>query len=197
MGSYGRNFDFRVMPFQGRRGARFMLSTAVTTSTLVPIGAPVTYDGAVDTSGYGHGVVGVKLALGAQAPRDGLSGIAVYEHAPAAFAGYDPALTLYSDIDFVPKGKLIQVVNGDTTKVVLTTTVARSFLHNRDYTGRVMVAGIGGATSGDAETGSKLTPGIGTDAAGYWATTSTASEGWLVVTSVDQTNLEVEAKMLF
>ncbi len=193
MGSYGRNFDFRVMPFQAGRGARFQLGG----TTNIPIGAPVKYDGSVDTSAYGEGVVGVKLAVGAQAPTPALSGIAVYEHAPAAFAGYDPVITTYSDIDFVPAGKLCQVVSGDHVKVVLTTTVARTFLHTRAYTGRVMVAGIGGSTSGDAETGSLLTPGDGTDSLGYWATTSSAANGWLRVTAVNQTNLEVEAVMTF
>lgn len=194
MGSYGRNFDFRVMPFQGRRGARFMLGG----TTDIPIGSPVKYDGSVDASTFGHGVLGVKLAVGTQPrPNVGIGGIAVYEHAPAAFAGFDEALTNYSDRDTIPHGKLIQVVNGDTTKVVLTTTVARTFDHVRDYTGRIMVKGMGGATSGDAEPGSLLTPSDGTDALGYWETTATAANGWLVVTAADETNSEVEAKMLF
>lgn len=193
MGSYGRNFDFRVHPHGGQRGARFMLST----SADIPIGTPVVYDGSIDTSTYGDGVLGVRLALGAQPPRPGLSGIAVYEHAPAAFAGYDPALTNYSDRDTCPAGKLIQVVSGHETKVVLTTTVARTFLETRAYTGRVMVAGLGGSTSGDAEPGSFLTPGIGDGTSGYWATNATASNGWLVVTAVDQSLLEVEARMTF
>lgn len=193
MGSYGRNFDFRVMPDGGQRGARFMLST----SADIPIGAPVVYDGSIDTTTFGPGVVGVRLALGAQAPRPGLSGIAVYENAPAAFAGFDPALTRYSDLSTCPAGKLLQVVSGHETKVVLTTTVASTFLHTRSYTGRVMVTGMGGATSGDAEPGSLLTPGIGTDTAGYWTTTATAANGWLTVTAADETNLEVEARMNF
>lgn len=195
MGSYGRNFDFRVMPFQGQRGSRYQLATTAN----IPIGAPVVYDGAIDTTQWGpnNAVIGVKLALGAQPPREGLSGVAVYEHAPAAFATYDPVLTNYSDIDFVPAGKLVQVVNGTNVKIVLTTTVARTFLHTRTYAGRVMVAGIGGATSGDAEPGSLLTPGIGDDTNGYWATTASASNGWLIVTATDQSNLEVEAKMTF
>lgn len=193
MGSYGRNFDFRVMPFGAGRGSRFFLGGAVN----IPIGAPVVYDGSVDTTAYGEGVTGVKLALGAQPPRPALSGIGVYEHAPNAFAGYDPFLTTYSDIDFIPAGKLCQVVSGDHVKVVLTSTVQRSFLHNRTYPGRVMVAGLGGATSGDAEAGSFLTPGIGDDTNGYWATNATASNGWLVVTSRNETNLEVEAVMTF
>lgn len=193
MGSYGRNFDFRIMPHGGQRGARFMLGG----TTAIPIGAPVKYSGAVDTTTFGNGVLGVRLATGAQAPRHGLSGIAVYEHAPAAFAGNDPFLTTYSDIDTVPVGKLCQVVSGHETKVVFTTTVERTFLNTRTYTGRVMVAGIGGSTSGDAEPGSLLTPGTGDDDNGYWETTETAANTWLVVTAVDQDNLEVEARMDF
>lgn len=193
MGSYGRNFDFRVMPFQGGRGARFMLGG----TTNFPIGSPLEYDGAVDTTAFGNGVIGLHLATGAQIPNLGTSGIGVYEHAPAAFAGYDEALTNYSDIDFIPAGKLCQLVHGTTVKVVLKTTVANTFLHTRAYTGRVMVAGIGGATSGDAETGSYLTPGNGTDTAGYWQTNATAANAWLVVTAVSQANLEVEALMTF
>lgn len=193
MGSYGRNFDFRVMPQGAQRGGRFMLSAAAN----IPIGAPVVYDGSLDTSAFGNGVIGVKLALGAQPPRPGLSGIAVYEYAPAAFAGFDPFLTNYSDMDFVPAGKLLQVVSGHETKVVLTTTLARTFLHTRSYAGRVMVAGMGGATSGDAEPGSFLTPGIGEDTDGYWATNATASNGWLVVTAANESALEVEARMTF
>ncbi len=60
MGSYGRNFDFRVMPFQGGRGARFMLGG----TTNLPIGVPVEYDGAVDTSAFGNGVIGVAGGVG-------------------------------------------------------------------------------------------------------------------------------------
>lgn len=193
MGSYGRNFDFRVMPRGGQRGARFMLSTAAN----IPIGVPVKYDSSVSTVAFGTGVDGVVLATGAQAPTKGLSGIAVYEHAPAAFAGYDPFLTTYSDLDFVPAGKLVQVVSGEHVKVVLTNTVARTFLQTRAYTGRVMVAGVGGATSDDPAVGNLLTPGTGNDTAGYWAVNGTAANAWLVVTQVDNTNLEVEAQMVF
>jgi hypothetical protein len=194
MGSYGRNFDFRVFPHGGQRGARYLLNPAAD----IPIGAPVEYDGGVSTSAFGHGVLGVSLATGAQPPNQpGLCGIAVYEHAPAAFAGYDPLLTNYSDLSTCPAGKLVQVINGTETKVVLTTTVASTFLYTRAYTGRVMVAGLGGSTSGDAEVGSNLTPGNGTDTAGYWQTTATAANAWLAVTAVNQDNLEVEARMTF
>lgn len=195
MGSYGRNFDFRVMPFGFGRGGRFMLSTAAN----IPIGTPVVYDGSIDTSAFGpdNAVLGVRLALGEQVPRQGLDGIAVYEYAPAAFAGFDPVLTTYSDLDFVPKGKLLQVVSGRQTKIVLTNTVTKLFDNVRTYAGRVMVAGLGGSTVGDAEPGLFLTPGTGDDTNGYWTTTSTAANGWLIVTGRSETNLEVEAVMTF
>lgn len=193
MSSYGRNFDFRVMPHQGGRGSRYMLGG----STNLPIGAPVSYSGGVDTTAFGPGVIGVILATGAQPPKLGTTGIGVYEHAPNAFAGTDPVLTNYSDIDYIPFGKMLQVVHGNDVKVVLTTTISRSFLHTRTYPGRVMVAGMGGATTGDAEIGSYLTPGNGNDTDGYWQTTATASNGWLVVTASSEAALEVEAKMTF
>lgn len=193
MGSYGRNFDFRVSPSGGQRSGRFMLST----SADVPIGAPVKYSSAVNTSAYGAGVQGVVLATGAQAPQNGTCGIAVYEYGPAGKAGFDPWLTNHSDMDVVPKGKLCQVVSGTEVKVVLKNTVDRTFLNTRDYDGRVMVAGVGGATSDDPAVGNKLTPGTGNDTDGYWAVNATASNAWLIVTAVDNSALEVEARMAF
>lgn len=194
MGSYGRNFDFRVMPHSGERGARFMLNPVAN----IPIGTPVKYDGSIDTSSYGSpGVMGVSLALGAQPPLKGLSGIAVYEYAPAAFAGFDPVQTTYSDLDFIPAGKLCQVVHGGSVKVVLTNTTAFTFLNTRNYAGRVMVAGLGGATSADPWVGTMLTPGNGNDTAGYWTSTATSANAWLIVTSADDPNTEVEAVMAF
>jgi len=196
MGSYGRNFDFRVMPFGAGRGSRYLLGGAAN----IPIGAPVKLDGSIDTSSFGpdNAVLGMALAAGeCPKPATGLGGVAVYEHAPAAYAGFDPVITNYSDIDFVPFGKLFQVVSGTQTKVVFTNTTAFTFAHVRTYAGRIMVAGMGGATSGDAEPGSYLTPGLGTDVGGYWATTATAANGWLVVTAASESNLEVEAKLTF
>lgn len=192
MGSYGRNFDFRVAPHGGERGSRFMLSTTADR----PIGVPVKYDSSVDTTAYGSGVLGVVLATTAQAPVVTQSGVLVYENAPAGYAGNDPFLTRYSDMDKADKGKLVQVVHGTTVKVVFTNTYDRTFLQTRSYTGRVMVAGITGATATIA-VGDYLTPGVGTDADGYWAETATASNGWLRVTAVDNANDELEAVMLF
>lgn len=192
MSSYGRNFDFRVMPQGGARKGRFYLGGA----TNIPIGAPVKYDNSVVTTSLDAHITGVSLATGAQVPVLGLSGVAVYEHAPAAFATFDPYLTTFSDIDFVPFGKALQVIADDSTKVVFTNTVARTFLQTRNYAGRVMVAGVGGATP-TITVGDLLTPGTGNDTAGYWAETGSASNGWLVVVGVDNARLEVEARFLY
>lgn len=193
MGSYGRNFDFRVMPQGGARKGRFYLGG----STNIPIGAPVKYDNSVVTTALDSHITGVVLATGAQVPVQGLSGVAVYEHAPAAFATFDPFLTTFSDIDFVPFGKALQVIaDPDNTKIVFTNTVASTFLQTRAYAGRIMVAGVGGATPTVA-VGDILTPGTGNDAAGYWAETGSASNGWLKVVGVDNTRLEIEARFLF
>jgi len=59
-----------------------------------------------------------------------------------------------------------------------------------------MVAGVSQATPSVA-VGDYLTPGDGNDAAGYWKETSTAANGWWVVTSVDSTNGVVEAELNF
>lgn len=189
MGTYGRNFDFRVPPFGAQRRGRFFLSG----STNIPIGVPVkaTLAGP-DTQ---LNTLPVALATGAQAPVQGLSGVVVYEHAPAAYAGFDPVLTTYSDIDFVPAGKNVQVVSGKGVKVLLKNTVTKVFLGSRTYTGRTMVAGLGATLS--LQVGDLLTPGTGTDVAGYWAETAVAADAWLVVTSVDNVRGEVEAEFVF
>jgi hypothetical protein len=142
------------------------------------------------------GLLPVSLATSAQAtPLPGMGGIAVYEHAPAAFAGNDPFLTTYSDIDTVPAGKAVQVVSGTDVKVVFRNTEDRTFLNTRDYEGRVMVAGLGATPT--VEVGELLSPGVGNGNSGYWAVTAVATEAWLVVTKVDNARGEVEAKFVF
>lgn len=192
MASYGRNFDFRVPPRSGERAGRFILGGA----TDLPIGVPVKVDTGEDQSTELTGALTVELATGAQAPVPGLSGILVYEHAPAAFAGDDPFLTTYSDKDTAPAGKLVQVVSGTTVKVVFRNTSDRTFLSTRAYDGRKMVAGIGQATPTIA-VGDYLTPGTGDDTSGYWAETGSATNAWLVVTAIDNDRAEVEAQLVF
>lgn len=187
MPNYGRNFEYRVQPHHGQRGSRFATEAD---QPAVPIGAPVTVVTGEDTGGRAY----VRLATGAQAPEIGMSGIAVFEHGPDAFAGVDPQMTTYSDFGDAPVGAAVQMVSGPPVKVVLRNTAARTFLTARQYAARVMVApaNLAGLAVGDY-----LTPGVGSDAAGYWAETALPAEAWLVITKVDTARGEVEAKMLF
>ena len=187
--SYGRNFEFRVPPRGGQRSGRYYLNGAA-----IPIGAPVvqTDNGTVNALGLAP----VTLATGSQvAPKPGEGGVAVYEYGPAAFAGDDEALVTYSDKDTVPSGAAVQVVNGDTVKIVLRNTEDRTFMQQHEYEGRTMVAGLGATPT--LVVGDYLTPGTGNDDAGYWAETGTAANAWLVITKVDNDRGEVEARLAF
>src|SRR5688500_4835381 len=138
MAGYGRNVEFRVPPVHGQRGSRFIAPAG----SDIPMGVPVLVpDGTVPNA---NGLLEVELATGAQEPKVGLCGIAIYEHIPGVDqAGRDPLLTTYSDYDTIPRGSQLQVISGDRVKVVLRNTVDRTFLNTRAYTGRVMVAGLG------------------------------------------------------
>jgi hypothetical protein len=185
--SYGRNFSFRVTPKSGNRAGRYFLDG----STDLPIGAPVVLSG--DTDAVGR--LGVELAVGAQAkPLPGKGGVLVYEH--IQHIGQDPYLSTYSDFDTVPAGEAVQVVNGEDVKVAYKNTTATSFLTRSNYpTARVMVAGLGATPT--VAVGDMLTPGTGNNSAGYWAETATAANAWLVVTAVNASTGEVEARLNF
>lgn len=189
MGTYGRNLEFRVPPESEGRAGRF--STPL--GAVIPIGAPIQADTAAGLDGLNLQII--KLATGAQAPVGGQMGIAVYEYGPAAFAGEDPMLTTYSDKDLLVPGRAVQVVAGPYVKVVFTNTTSRIFLGTRTYPGRIMVAGMGATPT--VTVGAFLSPGTGTDVAGYWAVSGSAANAWMVVTSVDAVRQEVEARMLF
>lgn len=185
-----RNFEFRVSPRSGQRSGRFYASTDIL------IGAPVVVTADADPTTHEMELVEVELATGAQAPTPGLSGICVFEFISAdGWAGVDPFLTTYSDKDMAPAGKAVQVVSGDEVKVAFRNTEDRTFLNSRQYTGRVMVAGAGATPT--LTVGDYLTPGPGTDAGGYWTETANAAEAWLIVTSVDTSNGQIEARMMF
>lgn len=186
MGTYGRNFEFRVPPVHGERNGRYVVPA---TGTTIPIGAPVAMTAGADNSALG--MAPVTLATGATVPVTGVHGIVLYEWAPAWQAGSDPYLTTYSDRDFVPLGAAVQVVSGSQVKVVFTNTTASTFLGTRSYAARTMVGGAGTVAVGDY-----LTPGVGNDTDGYWAE-GTAANGWLVVTGVSTTRGEVEARFVF
>lgn len=191
MSTYGRNFSFRVPPVHGQRGGRYVFNPDA--AAAIPIGVPV--KATEDSSSDLTDAMVVDLATGAQAPVKGQCGIVVYEHAPAAYAGYDPALTTYSDIDTVPVGKMCQVVSGDMVKVALHNTEDRTFLQSRDYPGRVFVAGLGATPT--LSVGDFLTPGVGNDDSGYWAETGSAANAWLIIEAVDNDRGLVEARLAF
>lgn len=188
MTTLGRNIDFRQGPLPQHRLGRFR-----TGATAIAQGAPVTMvaSSATDPADLR---LPVQIAAAAAAPIIGLSGIIVYEAPWDAFHGYDPQLTRPSDIDVVPALKPAQVVHGTEVRVKLQNTVSRTFEGMRTYPGRLMVApaGLSGLIVGDL-----LTPGVGSDSAGYWAETATLALAWLRITSVQATAGFVEAQMLF
>lgn len=185
--SYGRNFYFLITPRSGERNGRYYLDSA----TALAIGAPVVTSGEVDTAAR----QGVELATGAQAPpAPGTGGIVVYEHIQSMHV--DPYETTYSDFDTAPAGESVQVVSGQTVKVALKNTTATSFRTRTGYpAARTMVDGVGATP--DVNEGDYLTPGVGTDADGYWAKTEQLDEAWLIVTAVNHTTGEVEARLNF
>lgn len=190
MGTYGRNVSFRVLPFSEQRQGRF---STPTTGAPIPMGAPVVADLTAGIDALGLQVV--KLAPSGSAPIGPLSGIALFEYAPAAFAGFDPLLTTYSDLGTIPLGKALQVIKGGTVKLVLANTVAESFLGNRTYPGRTMVNGLGATPT--VIVGDYLVPGAGDDVAGYWTSQASATGAWLQITGIDVARAQVEAQMVF
>jgi hypothetical protein len=164
---------------------------------LIPIGAPVIADLGAGVDGLGRQLV--KLATsadsGGDVPAPGLAGIAVYEYGPAAFAGFDPLLTTYSDMGLCPAGQAVQVVHGTHVKVVFYNTIAELFLGVRQYPGRNMVNGLGATPT--VSVGDFLVPGAGDDTDGYWTSSSTEAGAWFVITAVDPIRVAVEARMMF
>lgn len=208
MSTYGRNFDYRVPPKPQARGGRWAAPATLLSGSgagggtaagskggagLIPIGAPVVADLTAGFDSAGRQIV--KLPAAGAAP-NAMSGVLVYEYGPAAYAGSDPFLTTYSDLDYAPLGAPVQVVSGDlNAKMVLTNVPASTFLSVRSYPGRIMVNGFGATAT--VAVGDYLVPGNGNDVDGYWQSQSSATGAWAVITMVDSTRLEVEARMLF
>ena len=192
MSNYGRNFEITVFPHAQDRKGRFFLDVAVDTT---PIGVGVAYStGGTVGAANDLDLQPVEPVDGDVAPTE-MSGIAIYEYAPNAFAGDDPVLTDYSDKDTIPAGAAVQVVSGPYVKVRFKNTTAETFLQSRNYAGRLMVApaGLAGVDVGDFLQ-PQATP---SDANGHWAVAVTPANAWLVVTSVDTARGEVEAQMVF
>lgn len=187
MSTYGRNLDFRVPPIGRQRGSRY----SVAADTV--IGVPVLTTGALDV--MGRRVVGLAAADSA-IPAPGAGGLMVFEAGPDAFRTFDPNLTTYSDIGIAVSGKAVQVVSGKSVKIVLKNTVTGLFLHTRTYIGRTMVAGMGATPS--VAVGDGLTPGVGSDTAGYWKKNAgAAANSWLIIDSIDIVRDEIEAHLNF
>jgi hypothetical protein len=193
LSNYGKNIEFRVVPVSENRGGRFATQSVADYATTIPQGAPVKVVGEDDLLR-----ATVELADDATPPVKGRCGLAIYEHGDGAtWAGVDPYLTTYSDLDTLPAAKAIQVVTGPNVKVVLRNTSDSTFLQSRSYTGRTMVDGLGGATP-TVEAGEYLEPHDDpSDTNGYWKVTATVANAWLVVTSVDNDRDECEAQFLF
>lgn len=187
--SYGRNFDFRISPDAKSRHGRHVVPS---TGNPIPLGAPVEVDLSQAPDSVARQPLKLAVNGGTGVPNTGNHGILVYEHVIPY--GVDPVLTTWSDFDTAPLGSVVQLVVDPDVKVVLRNTLARHFL-GRAYPGRIMVAGVSVATPSIA-VGDYLKPGAGNDTDGYWTEATDTTTAWLVVTSVDFTRAEVEARML-
>lgn len=188
MGSYGRNVDFRVVPIEQQRRGRILQNE----SADIAIGAPFVVADNAPTDDYWTDAMPANLATGAQAPKRGMCGIGIYEWID--LNQLDPEYFSYSDRDLIPSKKEFQLISGPGVKVVFRNTADRKYLGIRNYKGRIMVAGMGATPT--VKVGDYLSPGVGNDASGYWAT-STSANGWLHVTNVDPKRQEVEAEFIF
>lgn len=187
-----RNFTYRNSPRGAQRGGRFVLAGPA--NLVLTPGVPVVANGVVDSLGRSE----VILATGEQAkPKPGLGGVMDFENIHTL--GFDMQITTWSDIDQVVPGDSVQVVQGgnQTVKVAFTNTnvSGASYYGRLNYPkSRIMVAGLSIATPSVA-IGDYLTPGDGNDSAGYWKETSTAANGWLVVTGINSSLGLVEAEL--
>lgn len=186
MGSYGRNFEFLIVPRSENRLARF---STPSTGTWV-MGAPVAGTGTYDDLGREI----VEAASEATPPIKGKMGVLVYEYGGGeTWAGDDRSLTTYSDKGTAPNSAAVQVVSGPNVKVWFRNTDEETFLESRTYAARKMVA-----TGSTPAVGEYLEPHDSpSDSNGYWRETATLANAWLVVTKVDSDNGEFEAQFLF
>lgn len=173
--AYSHNFEFRVPPRSGERAGRYSVASATV------IGAPVYVDRATPVANSDEGLVVSVASAGDVSPTGGteLAGIMVYEEIFTNYAGESP-----SDKTTAPSGAKVQVVSGDTVKVL--------FRNTADLT-MVAPANLSGISVGDY---------LGPDDAGstaYWEVVdaATPTDAWLIVTDVDASAGTVEAKFTF
>lgn len=191
MPNYGRYFEVRIPPVPEHRRARY-----ITGDDVIPIGAPVVSTGVVNADGRTI----VELAdFATSDPVAGSHGIALFEHAYNAYAGFDPDLTVPSDFSDIPARSAIQLISGTECKFVMRNIAAdTTFLNTRTYDdARTFVAPTDLST---LSVGDFLVPGAGNGTDGYWAERTGASVAeipWLQVMSVDADRNEIEVQMLF
>lgn len=192
MGTYGPNFEFRVVPVQENRLARFATQSAADYATVIPMGAPIK---AVGTDALGRATV--ELADAATPPVKGMNGIGLYEHSDGAtWAGRDPLLSTYSDLSVLPVSRAVQCISGPNVKVVFRNTTTGTFYGTTGRAGRIMVAELGGSPA--VTVGAYLEPHSSpSDSNGYYQVTATKANAWFVVTAIDSTREEVECMFLF
>lgn len=190
MSNYGRYFEFRNAPTPENRYGRALSPNAV-----IPIGAPVEM-GTDAPNADGRNVYALRTGAQTGRPLPVKHGIAIFEHAYNAYAGFDTELTVPSDFSDIPANSPIQVVHGTNVKVVLRNIDEDTvFLTQRTYDdARTFVAPT---DLSSLAVGNFLVPGTGNGTAGYWAEGGDAETAWLQITSVDTVRGEVEAQMLF
>lgn len=186
MGSNGRNFSWLQSPEREDRLGRYYAPASLLFGTPVH----VIDDTGLDENGQLH----LELAPSGTAPRKGLTGIIDWVSPTAMPLGFDARMTRPSDIDHCPDEVSVQLCAGPATRIRLTNTVASTFQHQRPYTGRVMLGGLGATPT--VHVGDFLVPGDGNDVDGYWDAQTDDTDAWLIVLGVYDTG-EVDAQFLF
>lgn len=165
--SYSRNFEFRVPPQSGQRAGRYSAAAATN------IGAAVVRDGT--TLDADDCIPVVAAGDDIAAPANGQGGILVYEE---LFT--DGTIQSPSDKIQSPAGAKVQVVSGDTVKIVLR--------NSSDLT----IVNTSGLAVGD---------GLATVDGGTWKENAgAAANSWAIVTAIDTSvsgQEVVEARLTF
>lgn len=185
MGVYGRRFHFLVPPLPHDRYGRCVTSGAIV------IGTPVELGSTEDANGQRP----LTLRTTAVAPQKGKHGILVYENPFDTAPGFDPIQYAFGDFDTAPDAAPAQMVSGGYIRFRLKNVAAETVQGQKTYAAKKMVAGIGVATPTLA-IDDFIGPGPGDDTNGYWQESDSA-HAWAIVTHVDNSTGEVDARLLF
>ena len=184
MGTYGRNAWFLQSPQPGDRLGRYIVG-----DDPILLLAPGEAGTEVDANGQRT----LTLCTGETTPVKGKHGLVVWEAPSAYLPGLDPMLFRPSDLDMAPAGVDAQLVSARDVRVRFKNTEDSTIDGQRDYAGRVMVAGLGATPTLTVD--NYIGPGGGDDTNGYWAETD-AAHAWFIVTAVYDTG-EIDAQMVF